>query len=208
MLNTKKELLKLNWTKTNGMIPVIIQDFLSNLVLMHGYMNKEAFIKTQRKGFVTFYSRTKKRLWMKGEESGNLLKVLDITTDCDYDTLLITVEPIGKTCHLNKKSCFFYTENESNFLSQLEDIIEDRKKYINNNNSYTSLLYQSGTKRIAQKVGEEAIETVLAAMSKNDDELINEASDLIYHLIVLLHNKNLNFNLIIENLKKRRIKKL
>ncbi|AAM67669.1 bifunctional phosphoribosyl-AMP cyclohydrolase/phosphoribosyl-ATP diphosphatase HisIE [Buchnera aphidicola] len=207
MLSKKENLLKLDWIKTNGLIPAIIQDFASNLVLMHGYMNKEAFLKTQKEGFVTFYSRTKKRLWTKGEESGNLLKVIDIVTDCDYDTILIIVEPLGKTCHLNRKSCFFLKENTLNFLSKLEDLIEDRKNF-NTDNSYTARLYKSGTKRIAQKVGEEAIETILAAMKNDGDELINESSDLIYHLIVLLHDQNLNFNLIIENLKKRKTEKL
>lgn len=207
MLNKKENLLKLNWTKTNGMIPTIIQDFSSNLVLMHGYMNKESLLKTQKEGFVTFYSRTKKRLWMKGEESGNFLKVIDIFTDCDYDTLLILVQPFGNTCHLNRKSCFFLRENCLNFLNQLEEIIESKKNF-SKDNSYTSQLYKSGTKRIAQKVGEEAIETILAAMKKDAHELINESSDLIYHLIVLLHDQNLNFNLIIENLKKRRLEKL
>ncbi|WP_295164794.1 bifunctional phosphoribosyl-AMP cyclohydrolase/phosphoribosyl-ATP diphosphatase HisIE [uncultured Buchnera sp.] len=208
MLNKKENLLHLNWIKTNGMMPTIIQDFSSHSVLMHGYMNKEAFLKTQKEGFVTFYSRTKKRLWTKGEESGNLLKVIDIVTDCDYDTLLILVEPIGKTCHLNRKSCFFLKENASNFLSKLEEIIEDKKNFNADDSSYTASLYKSGTKRIAQKVGEEAVETILAAMKKDSDELINESSDLIYHLIVLLHDQNLNFNLIVENLKKRRTEKL
>ncbi|AYN24402.1 bifunctional phosphoribosyl-AMP cyclohydrolase/phosphoribosyl-ATP diphosphatase HisIE [Buchnera aphidicola] len=207
MLSKKEDLLNLNWTKVNSMIPTIIQDYSSNLVLMHGYMNKEAFLKTQKEGFVTFYSRTKNRLWTKGEESGNLLKVIDIVTDCDYDALLITVEPVGKTCHLNRKSCFSLKEKEFNFLSKLEEIIEDKKNF-NEDSSYTSRLYKSGTKRIAQKVGEEAIETILAAMNNDENELINESSDLIYHLIVLLHDQNLNFNLIIENLKKRRIEKL
>ncbi|CAL4319314.1 bifunctional phosphoribosyl-AMP cyclohydrolase/phosphoribosyl-ATP diphosphatase HisIE [Buchnera aphidicola] len=209
MLNKKENLLKLNWIKTNGMMPVIIQDFLSNSVLMHGYMNQEALLKTQKEGFVTFYSRTKKRLWMKGEKSGNFLKVVDITTDCDYDTLLILVEPLGKTCHLEKKSCFFLKKkNNLGFLHILEETIEEKKKYGIETNSYTSNLYRSGTKRIAQKVGEEAVETILAAMQKDPDELINESSDLIYHLIVLLHDQNLNFNLVVENLKARRSKKL
>ncbi|QCI18668.1 bifunctional phosphoribosyl-AMP cyclohydrolase/phosphoribosyl-ATP diphosphatase HisIE [Buchnera aphidicola] len=203
MLIKQKKIFKLDWDKTNGMIPVIIQDHLSNEVLMHGYMNKDAFLKTQKEGFVTFYSRSKKRLWMKGETSGNFLRVIEITTDCDCDSLLILVEPTGKTCHLNKKSCFFLKNNYLSFLYELERIIEDRKKN-NIKNSYTSSLYQSGTQRIAQKVGEEAVETILAAMKKDTNELINESSDLIYHLIVLLHDQNLNFNLIIENLKKRR----
>lgn len=202
MLIKKNTILRLDWKKTNGMIPTVIQDYLSNQVLMHGYMNEEAFLKTQKEGLVTFYSRNKKRLWTKGETSGNFLRVIDIATDCDNDALLVLVEPTGKTCHLNKKSCFFLKKHYLSFLDELARIVEDRK---NNNlkNSYTSSLYQSGTQRIAQKVGEEAVETILAAMKKDANELINEASDLIYHLIVLLHDQNLNFNLIIENLKKR-----
>ena len=203
MLIKQKKTLKLDWHKVNGMIPAIIQDYLSNQVLMHGYMNEAAFLKTQKEGFVTFYSRSKKKLWTKGETSGNFLKVIEITTDCDNDSLLIIVDPSGKTCHLNKKSCFFLRNNYLYFLCELERIIEDRKNnYLNN--SYTSTLYKSGTQRIAQKVGEEAVETILAAMKKDANELINEASDLIYHLIVLLHDHNLNFNLIVENLKKRK----
>lgn len=203
MLIEQNKKLILDWHKTKGMIPTIIQDCLSNQVLMHGYMNEESFLKTQKEGLVTFYSRTKKRLWTKGETSGNFLKVIEMTTDCDNDSLLVIVEPTGKTCHLNKKSCFFLKNDYLSFISKLERVIEDRK---NNDfqNSYTSNLYKSGTQRIAQKVGEEAIETILAAMKKDRNELINESSDLIYHLIVLLHDQNLNFNLIIENLKKRK----
>ncbi|QCI18097.1 bifunctional phosphoribosyl-AMP cyclohydrolase/phosphoribosyl-ATP diphosphatase HisIE [Buchnera aphidicola (Aphis nasturtii)] len=203
MLIKQKKILRLDWNKTNNMMPTIIQDVLSNEVLMHGYMNQEAFLKTQKEGFVTFYSRSKKRLWTKGETSGNFLRVVEITTDCDNDSLLVLVEPIGNTCHLNKKSCFFLKNHHLSFLYELERTIENRK---NNNfkNSYTSSLYKSGTHRIAQKVGEEAVETILAAMKKDTNELINESSDLIYHLLVLLHDQNLNFNLIIENLKKRK----
>ncbi|CAL4326169.1 bifunctional phosphoribosyl-AMP cyclohydrolase/phosphoribosyl-ATP diphosphatase HisIE [Buchnera aphidicola] len=201
MLKTE-DLLNLNWTKTNGMVPVIIQNYLSNQVLMHGYMNQEALSKTQKCGLVTFYSRTKKRLWTKGEESGCFLKVIEITADCDYDTLLVLVEPTGKTCHLGNVSCFLPTKSNINFLFHLEEIIKNRKN-VYRSNSYTYELYKSGTNRIAQKVGEEAIETILAAMQKNKNELINESSDLIYHLIVLLHDQNLNLNIVLNNLKKR-----
>ncbi|AHG60263.1 bifunctional phosphoribosyl-AMP cyclohydrolase/phosphoribosyl-ATP diphosphatase HisIE [Buchnera aphidicola] len=204
---TSQDLLNLNWLKTDGMIPVIIQNFFSNKILMHGYMNKEALLKTQKNGLVTFYSRTKKRLWTKGEESGNYLKVIEITTDCDYDTLLILVEPLGKTCHLGNSSCFLLKKSNMTFLVELENIIKKRKK-IYKNNSYTSELYKSGTSRIAQKVGEEAIETILAVMKKEKLEIINESSDLLYHFIVLLHDQNLNLNIILDNLQKRNIKKL
>lgn len=199
----EQDLLNLNWKKTDGMIPTIIQDHFSNEVLMHGYMNKESLLKTQQEGLVTFYSRTKNRLWTKGETSGNYLKVIEISTDCDFDTLLILVIPIGKTCHLGKKSCFFLKKSNLNFLFELEKIIEDRKK-IYLDNSYTSNLYKSGTSRIAQKVGEEAVETILSAMKKDKLELINEASDLIYHLIVLLHDQDLNLQVVLGNLEKRR----
>ncbi|QCI15798.1 bifunctional phosphoribosyl-AMP cyclohydrolase/phosphoribosyl-ATP diphosphatase HisIE [Buchnera aphidicola] len=206
MLKIEERLLNLNWIKTNGMMPVIIQEHASQEILMHGYMNKEALFKTQKDGLVTFYSRSKKRLWTKGEKSGNYLKVIEITTDCDYDTLLILVKSLGKTCHLGNSSCFF-KKYYTNFLFELENIIENRKNQ-SIKNSYTSELYKSGTSRIAQKVGEEAIETILASMKKNKNELINEASDLIYHLIVLLHDQSLNLNLVFNNLKQRRIKKL
>ncbi|AEO07927.1 bifunctional phosphoribosyl-AMP cyclohydrolase/phosphoribosyl-ATP diphosphatase HisIE [Buchnera aphidicola] len=198
----KYDLSKINWIKTNGMIPAIIQHYYSKEILMHGYMNKEALLKTKKEGLVTFYSRTKKCLWTKGHTSGNYLKVMEISTDCDYDTLLILVSSIGETCHLNNKSCFSVRKYDIDFLFDLEELIEDKKNnYINN--SYTSYLYQSGIYRIAQKVGEEAIETILSAMKKDKNELINESSDLIYHLIVLLHNQDLNLTTVIENLKKR-----
>lgn len=202
----KYNLSKINWIKTNGMIPAIIQNYYSNEVLMHGYMNQEALLKTQKENLVTFYSRTKKCLWTKGHTSGNYLKVMEISTDCDYDTLLILVSSIGETCHLKNKSCFSVRKYDIDFLFNLEELIEHKKNnYINN--SYTSYLYQSGIYRIAQKVGEEAIETILSAMKKDKNELINESSDLIYHLIVLLHNQDLNLTTVIENLKKRHQKK-
>jgi len=206
VLTTKEKLLNLNWIKTNGMIPTIIQDYLSSEILMHGYMNQEAFLKTQKDGLVTFYSRSKNRLWTKGEKSGNYLKVIEITTDCDYDTLLILVQSTGNTCHLGNKTCFFLTQSSVSFLFELEKLIEERKNNITNN-SYTSDLYRSGTSRIAQKVGEEAIETILASMKKDKTELINESSDLIYHLIVLLHDQGLNLRLVLNNLKKRKKEK-
>ncbi|AEO08469.1 bifunctional phosphoribosyl-AMP cyclohydrolase/phosphoribosyl-ATP pyrophosphatase protein [Buchnera aphidicola str. Ak (Acyrthosiphon kondoi)] len=199
----KHDLLNLDWTKTNGMIPAIIQDYFSHEILMHGYMNEEALLKTQKDGLVTFYSRTKNRLWTKGETSGNYLNVISIRTDCDHDALLILVKSTGVTCHLNNTSCFFSKKYNVNFLFELENLIENRKNKFSKN-SYTSSLYQSGTSRIAQKVGEEAVETILAAMKKDQTELINESSDLIYHLIVLLHDQNLNLNLVLDNLKKRR----
>ncbi|CAL4319081.1 bifunctional phosphoribosyl-AMP cyclohydrolase/phosphoribosyl-ATP diphosphatase HisIE [Buchnera aphidicola] len=201
---TQQDLSRLNWSKTHNMIPVVIQNYASHTVLMHGYMNYDALLKTQREGLVTFYSRTKKRLWTKGEVSGNFLRVIEISPDCDYDTLLILVSAIGDTCHLSKKSCFFSKKYPLHFLFELEEIINTRKKTFKKN-SYTKDLYHSGTKRIAQKVGEEAIETILAAMKKDKNELINETADLIYHLIVLLQDQDLNLITVIDTLKKRHL---
>ncbi|QJC29867.1 bifunctional phosphoribosyl-AMP cyclohydrolase/phosphoribosyl-ATP diphosphatase HisIE [Enterobacteriaceae endosymbiont of Plateumaris sericea] len=194
---------QLNWKKTHGLIPTIIQHKISGQVLMHGFLNKESLKKTLELKKVTFFSRVKKCLWTKGETTGNFLFVKNIITDCDKDSLLILVNPIGKTCHLNIDSCFKnkiipkYT-----FLYFLENLLEKRKN-INFNNSYTYNLYKSGTKRISQKVGEEAIETILAANNDNYQEIIDETSDLIYHLLVLLKNKNINFSDILKNLQKR-----
>lgn len=202
MLN-KKEYIKLNWSKVKGMLPVVIQDHTSGEVLMHGYMNKEALDKTDKEAIVTFYSRTKKRLWTKGETSGNYLKVVDISIDCDYDSILILVLPQGKTCHLNRNSCFLFScIPDYIFLSYLEKILKKKKKS-NINFSYTAKLYSLGTKRIAQKVAEEGIETAIAAITNDEKELIEEASDLVFHLLVLLQNQSLNFNKILLNLRKR-----
>ncbi|PPI88209.1 bifunctional phosphoribosyl-AMP cyclohydrolase/phosphoribosyl-ATP diphosphatase [Candidatus Pantoea edessiphila] len=201
MLN-EKQISCLNWKKTKGMIPAIIQHYISGQVLMHGYMNQKALEISLEQGNITFFSRTTNCLWTKGEISGNLLKLIDITSDCDNDTLLILANPIGLTCHLGNSSCFCTTETSWSFFYKLEKLLEQRKG-ANSKNSYTAKLYSSGTKRIAQKVGEEAIESALAAVTNNRQELINEVSDLIYHLLVLLKDKNLNFDIIINNLKKR-----
>ncbi|WHL25222.1 MAG: bifunctional phosphoribosyl-AMP cyclohydrolase/phosphoribosyl-ATP diphosphatase HisIE [Candidatus Blochmannia vicinus] len=198
---------KLNWTKNHGLIPAIIQHARSGEVLMLGHMNKESMIKTEQTKHVTFFSRSKNRLWTKGETSGNTLKLINWHSDCDHDTLLIFVLPHGPTCHNNTSSCFHPGIADLSFLYQLENIISTKKNIPShpNNSSYTSHLYTSGIKRIAQKVGEEGLETALAAISTdyNTKELINEASDLIYHLLVLLQCKSINFNAIIQELKKR-----
>lgn len=197
------EINSLNWKKVNGMIPVIIQHFESAEILMHAYMNKIALEKTIKENEVTFFSRTKKVLWKKGMTSGNILKVIRIIKDCDNDCLLILVDPYGPTCHIGKKSCFSKNyEFFWSFIYQLEAIIRD-KKYLHNKESYTFKLYKNGIKRVAQKVGEEAIETILSSLTKNNDELINESSDLIYHLLVLLSIKNIKFKQIIYKLKER-----
>ncbi|HMI77042.1 MAG TPA: bifunctional phosphoribosyl-AMP cyclohydrolase/phosphoribosyl-ATP diphosphatase HisIE [Buchnera sp. (in: enterobacteria)] len=204
MLN-QKDFYKIHWDKINGMLPVIIQHYISGEILMHGYMNQEALLKTNNEKIVTFYSRTKKRLWTKGETSKNYLKVINISIDCDYDTILVLVDPINNTCHLGKNSCFSLPKMPNYiFLYHLEKLLKERKN-INPKLSYTAQLYSSGIKRIAQKVAEEGIETALSAVTNNKKELMNEAADLIFHLLVLLESQNLNFNIIIEHLYQRHI---
>jgi phosphoribosyl-ATP pyrophosphohydrolase/phosphoribosyl-AMP cyclohydrolase len=178
--------MQLNFKKLMGLIPAVIQDNNSNKVLMLGFMNQEAFEKSRETGLVTFYSRTKKRLWTKGEESGNFLKIREIIPDCDNDTLLIKVDPTGPVCHTGADTCF----NESNsdgiaFLLGLQDLIHKRKIEMPPD-SYTTRLFEKGINKIAQKVGEEAVELVIEAMDVNDELLLNEAADLMYHLLVLL----------------------
>jgi phosphoribosyl-ATP pyrophosphohydrolase/phosphoribosyl-AMP cyclohydrolase len=191
----------IDWKKTNDLIPVIIQDTQTLEVLMLGYMNAEALAKTQSEGKVTFFSRTKNRLWTKGEESGNFLNVVTIDLDCDKDTLLIKVDPIGATCHTGSRSCF-KTDYNQNFIFKLENIIKDR--YENpSDESYINSLRKKGLNKIAQKVGEEGVETVIAALNETDEDLVNEASDLVFHLMVLLKEKGKTLADIAENLEKR-----
>ncbi|MDL4914804.1 MAG: bifunctional phosphoribosyl-AMP cyclohydrolase/phosphoribosyl-ATP diphosphatase HisIE [Enterobacterales bacterium endosymbiont of Blomia tropicalis] len=199
---TVQQLAQLNWNKTQGMMPVIVQHSVSGEVLMHGYMDKEALAKTLQDGNVTFFSRTKNRLWTKGETSGNFLKMVSITPDCDNDTLLVLANPTGPTCHLGTSSCFSPAAPEWTFLYQLEQLLAERKN-ADPDSSYTAKLYASGTKRIAQKVGEEGVETALAATVNDRHELTNEASDLLYHLLVLLQDQDLNLSTIIANLRSR-----
>ena len=199
---TQQQQALLDWDKTEGMMPVIVQHNVSGEVLMHGYMNPEALEKTLAEGNVTFFSRTKNRLWTKGETSGNFLQVVSITPDCDNDTLLVLANPIGPTCHLGTTSCFSPAAPEWTFLYQLEELLASRKT-ADPDSSYTARLYASGTKRIAQKVGEEGVETALAATVNDRDELTNEASDLVYHLMVLLQDQNLDFSAVINNLRAR-----
>lgn len=193
---------QLDWEKTNGLMPAIVQHAVSGEVLMLGYMNPEALTKTQQTGKVTFFSRTKQRLWTKGETSGHFLNVVSIEPDCDQDTLLVLVNPIGPTCHKGTSSCFGNSRHQWLFLYQLEQLLATRKT-AGPASSYTAKLYASGTKRIAQKVGEEGVETALAATVNDRFELTNEASDLIYHLLVLLQDQNLDLTTVIDNLKKR-----
>lgn len=199
---TAEQLAKLDWTKTEGMMPVIVQHCISGEVLMHGYMNQEALHKTLTNGKVTFFSRTKSRLWTKGETSGHFLEVKSITPDCDNDTLLVLVNPIGPTCHRGTSSCFSPTAPDWAFLYQLEQLLATRKS-ADPSSSYTAQLYASGTRSIAQKVGEEGVETALAATVNDRHELANEASDLLYHLLVLLQDQNLDLSTIINNLRTR-----
>lgn len=193
--------MNIDFSKSGGLVPVVIQDENTLEVLMLGYMNEEAFIKTEAEGKVTFFSRTKNRLWTKGEESGNFLYVKSISIDCDNDTLLIKVDPVGPTCHTGSRSCF-QTEYNQNFIFQLEGIIKDRFENPVES-SYVNKLRQKGLNKIAQKVGEEGVETVIAALAQTEDDLINEASDLVFHLLVLLKEKNLNLQTIAKNLESR-----
>ena len=172
----------------DGLVPVIIQNYLNNQVLMLGYMNEEAFEKTQELGKVTFYSRSKNRLWTKGEESGNFLEVKNIAIDCDNDTILIKAKPFGPTCHTGSTTCFQEISNKG-FVYELEQTINDRIDLDNDPDSYTNKLYKKGINKVAQKVGEEAIEVVIEAKDNNDELFLNESADLLYHYLILLKAK-------------------
>jgi phosphoribosyl-ATP pyrophosphohydrolase/phosphoribosyl-AMP cyclohydrolase len=195
--------MNLDFEKSGGLIPVIIQDAKTAKVLMLGYMNNEALEKTEKEKRVTFYSRSKQRLWTKGETSGNFLEVVSIKEDCDNDTLLIQANPLGPVCHKGSDTCF----NENNFpnslfLEHLESVIRDRK---NNPSakSYTSELFAKGINKIAQKVGEEAVELVIEAKDSNKDLFIGEAADLLYHYLVLLAAKDLTLADVVKKLEER-----
>lgn len=180
--------MKIDFSKSNGLVPVIIQDNLTSQVLMLGYMNEEALEKTKEERMVTFFSRSKNRLWTKGESSGNFLNVVDIKLDCDNDTLLIKVNPIGPTCHTGNDSCF-NNNSEKGFIYNLEQTISD-KIDTNDPNSYTNELYRKGINKVAQKVGEEAVELVIEAKDNDANLFKNEAADLMYHYLILLKAKN------------------
>ncbi|MEX2942252.1 bifunctional phosphoribosyl-AMP cyclohydrolase/phosphoribosyl-ATP diphosphatase HisIE [Serratia fonticola] len=203
---TEQQKAKLDWVKTDNLMPAIVQHAVSGEVLMLGYMDQAALDVTEQTGKVTFFSRTKQRLWTKGESSGNFLNVVSITPDCDNDTLLILANPIGPTCHLGNDSCFHPASSDWGFLYQLEQLLASRKT-ASPDSSYTAKLYASGTKRIAQKVGEEGVETALAATVNDREELTNEASDLIYHLLVLLQDQELDLSKVIGRLRERHEKK-
>ena len=187
----------------DGLMPVIIQDSISNKVLMLGFMNEESFAKTNADGKVTFFSRSKQRLWTKGETSNNFLLVKEIIADCDNDTLLIKASPTGPVCHTGADTCF--NENNSSFsLEKLEAIIADRKNNPSGS-SYTSSLFSKGINKIAQKVGEEAVELVIESKDENKDKFLSEAADLLYHYLVLLQAKNYKLDDVINTLAERQI---
>lgn len=195
--------MKVDFNKDGGLVPAVIQDWTTNKVLMLGYMNEEAFLKTQAEGKVTFYSRSKKRLWTKGETSGNFLMVKDIKLDCDQDALLLKVEPIGPTCHTGAATCWNEDNNgKVQFLDYLKNLIHDRKMNPGEK-SYTSSLFARGINKVAQKVGEEAVELVIEAKDDNMELFKNEAADLMYHYLILLEAKNVDLDEIIDVLKQR-----
>ena len=195
--------MKLDFEKMGGLIPAIVQDNDTNKVLMLGFMNEEAYEKTMQTGKVTFFSRTRNCLWTKGETSGNVLKVISVLVDCDNDTLLVKAHPTGPVCPTGADTCFGETNAEAiMFLKYLQNFIERRRQEMPEG-SYTTSLFMKGINRMAQKVGEEAVETVIEATNGTDDRLIYEASDLIYHLIVLLTSKGMRIEDLAKELKKR-----
>lgn len=196
---------RIDWEKVGGLVPAIVQDYQSSQVLMMGYMNPAALEKTGETGNVTFFSRTKERLWTKGETSGNVLQLQNIALDCDNDTLLVKVNPIGPTCHTGTTTCWDgdkQQESQMVWLHQLEQLLAARKD-ADPESSYTASLYARGTKRISQKVGEEGVEVALAATSGDKAELVCESADLIYHLMVLLQDQGLSMNDVVNKLKER-----
>lgn len=195
--------MKPDFNKMNGLIPAVIQDDRTDMVLMLGFMNEEAYNKTVKEGIVTFYSRTKKQLWTKGEESGNHLNVIDIRLDCDKDTVLIRVIPEGPVCHTGTISCFGNEHpGKYSFLIDLEDILYSRKKE-KPEGSYTAQLFEKGTNAIAQKLGEEAVELIIESKENDDTRFLNESADLFFHLMLLLTDRGYRMEDVVEVLKKR-----
>lgn len=198
--------MKIDFAKyTDGLVPAIIQDFTTNKVLMLGFMNQEALEKTEQTGKVTFFSRSKQRLWTKGEESGNFLELKSIASDCDHDTLLVKVHPTGPVCHTGADTCWSERNQKDDFLYYLEDIIRLRKQ-ATVEESYVARLFSKGINKIAQKVGEEAVELVIEAKDTNDDLFLNEAADLMFHYLLLLNAKGHNLGAVIDILQKRHSK--
>ncbi|MGZ3864094.1 MAG: bifunctional phosphoribosyl-AMP cyclohydrolase/phosphoribosyl-ATP diphosphatase HisIE [Bacteroidia bacterium] len=197
--------MKVDFSKyKDALVPAVVQDNSTNKVLMLGFMNEEAFVKTQKEKRVTFFSRSKSRLWTKGEESGNFLEVKTILIDCDNDTILIKADPLGPVCHTGADTCF-KEENKGNFLFELEKIIADRKNNPSEK-SYTSSLFAKGINKVAQKVGEEATELVIEAKDDNKDLFLGEAADLLFHYLILLRAKNFDLGDVISVLEKRHSK--
>ncbi len=193
----------LAWAKMDNLIPAIVQNAVTGKVLMQGYMNQDALDKTLATGHVTFFSRSKQRLWTKGEESGNTLNLHSITADCDQDSLLVLANPVGPTCHTGTESCWFDGQaSDYTFIADLEQLIASRKG-ADPSSSYTASLYNKGIKRIAQKVGEEGVETALAATVTDLEELKNESADLMYHLLVLLQASGLSMQDVVGILRER-----
>ncbi len=210
---------KIDWEKCKGLVPAVIQDKKTLAVLMLGFMDEEALRLTLATKKVHFFSRTKNRVWMKGETSGNVLNLVDIELDCDNDSLLVSVNPVGNTCHLGTKSCFGGSspfdklrvtpsnekENKIDFLFQLEDVIDHRIKNPNQE-SYVSKTHSKGLNKIVQKVGEEGVEVVIAALNEGDERLLSESADLMFHLLLLLRAKNLSIADVVAVLEKRNLK--
>ncbi|MFT3792749.1 MAG: bifunctional phosphoribosyl-AMP cyclohydrolase/phosphoribosyl-ATP diphosphatase HisIE [Rudaea sp.] len=194
---------RLDWAKGDGLLPAIVQHWRSGAVLMLGYMNAEALAQTRQSGKVTFYSRSKRRLWTKGESSGHFLRLKSLRADCDNDTILVAADPIGPICHTGTQSCFGDgSEPALSFLAELDALVAQRERE-RPVGSYTTKLFESGVRRIAQKVGEEGVETALAAVAQDEAALRGEAADLIFHLLVLLRARGIEFVDVIEELRAR-----
>ncbi|MBR1937644.1 MAG: bifunctional phosphoribosyl-AMP cyclohydrolase/phosphoribosyl-ATP diphosphatase HisIE [Spirochaetales bacterium] len=199
--------MNIDFEKGNGLVPAVVQDAVTNRVLMLGYMNEEAYRTTLERGLVTFWSRSRKRLWTKGESSGNFLHLREILVDCDGDTLLVKAVPDGPVCHTGSDTCFSEVNNpdameNTQFLTYLESVIQDRRNSPQNG-SYTNHLFSRGLNRIAQKVGEESVELIIAAMDEDKDVFLGECADLMYHFLVLLEEKNCTLADVTEVLKDR-----
>jgi len=197
------DISQLDWAKGDGLLPAIVQHWRSGAVLMLGYMNAEALAQTQQTGKVTFYSRSKQRLWVKGETSGHFLLLKSLRADCDNDTILVQAEPIGPTCHKGTQSCFGDgSEPPFAFLAELDTLVAQRERE-RPAGSYTTKLFEGGVRRIAQKVGEEGVETALAAVAQDEAALRSESADLIFHLLVLLRSRGIEFADVVKELQVR-----
>ena len=203
---TPEAIRKLDWAKGGGLLPAIVQDAGTGRVLMLGYMNEQALAQTLENSRVVFFSRSRQALWLKGETSGHYLELVEVSTDCDNDALLVLARPIGPTCHKGTPSCFAEATEPSSlqlgFLSQLEEVIQQRIAE-KPDGSYTAQLFAQGPGRIAQKVGEEGLETALATVTRDDKGVLSEAADLVYHLLLLLKSRNLSLQRVVQELQSR-----